>query len=148
MLCNYDNNIDCGSRRTCNNVMPGLMALVGIIAGIVFTVVTLLLFNAGLLTLPYVGAAVMLGVGVAALITLLAAVITRGEHSRTVCAVRQNSGGLFFGIIGTILSGILAVSVFPFDLAAFTLIILGILSFCFAFMITAILFTVRSAVSE
>ena len=74
MLCNYDSA--CGernemnNRKRCNNCMTGIMVLVGIIAGIIFASITVLLFIFGQLLLVYVGALAAFAVYLAVVIII------------------------------------------------------------------------------
>ncbi len=149
MLCNYDNtcHIDRG-KRGCGKCMTGIMVLVGIIAGIVFAAITVLLFSVGLLTAVYFGMLTALITGIIILTVVLVSALFSESRSRLTLCIRKNIGGLFFGILGTILAGFLAISVNPITVTIFNLIIVGLVSFFFAFMLVSLLFIVMCVLED
>ncbi len=147
MLCNY--NDICSERREnkqCGKCMTGIMVLVGIIAGIVFAAVTVLLFNFGLLTSVYFGALAALIISVIILTVVLVSALFSENKPKLSSCLKCNLGGLFFGLLGTIFSGILAVAANPLTVSVFSLIIVGLVSFFFAFLLVSVLFLVMCLV--
>ncbi len=148
MLCGYN----CQPVPACNTegrcpgsfsrCMNGIMILVGIISGLVFTAAVVLLFINSLITawFPAVLTALITGVAVLGAMVLLSLLSGVTEKGRSCLSCK--SGGLLFGIIGTVLSAFIAVSA---DLTAVSVasgVILGIVSFFFAYMIVSLLFVV------
>lgn len=146
MLCNYDgcNGTDNESKpERCDKCMTGITVLVSIIAGIVFSALTLTLFKIGFLPFACVGIAVALAVAVIFLFVLLIGGIREEHNHRLSKCVCCNLGGLFFGIIGTILSGIIGVSSFILCWHFFSIIIVGLTAFFFAYMLISIFFLIK-----
>lgn len=138
MICNYEG---CGcTRQKENSCMRGIMILVGIIGGLVFAALAVLLFISSLL--PWAGftAWTALITALVYLLTLLIIAFTSDERSKAARCIRSNLGGLIFGIFGTIFSGFLGI-VSEFALISFfSAIILGFIAFFFAYMIISVLF--------
>ena len=116
MLCGYESSCvqNSGSERRCSSrfscCMNGLMILIGIIAGLVFAAIVVLLFINSFLPNPF---PVVLGVFIAGLASLFgvpAAAFALKENSPKKQCLRCHFGGLFFGIIGTILASSLTLA--------------------------------------
>ena len=119
-----------------------MMILIGIISGLVFAAAVVLLFVNSLLTevFPFVLASLITGTIV--LLTVLAASLVLPCSSAGKSCIKCSLGGLFFGIIGTVISALLAIST---DLAAGSVIAavtLGLTAFFIAYLIVSILFVV------
>lgn len=146
MLCNYD---DCDRKdnehkpERCDRCMTGITILVSIIAGIVFSALTVTLFKIGFLPFACIGIAVALVVALVFLFVLLIGGITSERNPKLSKCVCCNLGGLFFGIFGTILSGIIGVSTFIIHYCLFSVIIVGIVAFFFAYMLISIFFLIK-----
>lgn len=152
MICNYEgctcsnNAVSSCSDRDCPACMTGLSVLVSILGGIVFAIVTVLLFTNGLITdfTPAVWIAV-----ISALVYLFALLFAGlVPCCRNIRCIRCLYGTVIAGIFGTIFSGILAVAT---DLAAgsvFAIILVALVSFFFAYMIVSTLFLLKCGVTE
>ncbi len=131
--------------QECNRCETGLSVLVGIISGIIFTAVVVLLFTNGLITDP--GFA-----GWAALITVLVylfvviAVAAGSEKGRN--CLECYLGSIIFGIFGTIFSGYLSVSTVLEAGTVFPAVVVGLTAFFFAYMIAGTFFLIRCIVRE
>ena len=154
MMCDYEYNeqqyvqTTCSqSNDLCSKCSRGMMILTGIISGLVFAAAVVLLFINSLLTAVFPAVLTSLIAGLAALGAVLsAAVFPCCEGSTGKKCIRCHLGGLFFGILGTIASALLAVST---DLAAGSVIAavtVGLTAFFFAFMLVSLLFLVKCAV--
>lgn len=146
VLCGYNcqSAPACGTEGRCPNsfsrCMNGIMVLVGIISGLVFAAAVVLLFVNSLITAWFPAVLTALVTGVALLVTVVVLSILRGVTEKGMGCLRCKFGGLMFGIIGTILSAFIAVSA---DLTAVTVtaaVVLGIVSFFFAYMVVSLLF--------
>ncbi len=152
MLCNYDSA--CGernemnNRKRCNNCMTGIMVLVGIIAGIIFASITVLLFIFGQLLLVYVGALAAFIIGAVTLFIVLIAALQSENRPKLASCIRCHLGGLFFGILGTLFSGFLAISAILISLSILAVVFVGFTAFFFAFLLVSILFLVICAVDK
>lgn len=144
----YDNCTDCTSctqRGGCDNCMRGITILVGTVAGIVFGAAFTLLYAFSLLPFAFVGIAVALGIAILYLVLILAGGIISGIKSRNaefkecVCC---NIGSIFFGIFGTLVFGILALSAGVAAVSVIGIVLVALATFCFAYMLTTILFLV------
>lgn len=152
MLCNYDST--CGerndniSRKRCNNCMTGIMVLIGIIAGIIFASLTVLLFIFGQLALVYVGTLAAFIIGAVTLFIVLIAALQSENRPKLSSCIKCNLGGLFFGILGTLFSGFFAISAILIPLLIPAVIFVGFTAFFFAFLLVSILFLVICAVDK
>ena len=126
--------------------MTGIMVLVGIISGLVFAAVTVLLFIFGQLALIGFGVVTALIIAGLLLLVVAGAALFSENRPKLRCCIKQNLGGLFFGFIGTLLSGILAISATPIIFPIFTLIIVGFVAFFVTFTLVSILFLVKCVV--
>lgn len=146
MLCNYDDCNCTGNEHKperCDRCMTGITILVSIIAGIVFSALTVILFEIGFLPFAFIGMAVALTVALVFLFVLLIGGITSERNPKLSKCVCCNLGGLFFGIFGTILSGIIGVSAFIIQYYLFSVIIVAVTAFFFAYMLTSIFFLIK-----
>lgn len=144
MICGCENQYmtSQGSMNGCSDCRKGMMILIGILSGLVFTAAVVLLFINSLLpaVFPFVLASLITGLAV--LLTVLAASLILPCSSAAKGCIRCNLGGLFFGIIGTVISSLLAIST---DLAVGSVIAavtLGLTAFFIAYLIVSILFVV------
>ena len=142
MLCGCDNKQinSQGSGNGCSKCRSGMMIMTGIISGLVFTALVVLLFINSLLTavFPFVLASLITGITV--LLTVLIASLVLPCSSAGKKCIKCNLGGLFFGIVGTVISALLAVST---ELAAGSVIsavTLGLTAFFIAYLIVSIIF--------
>ena len=146
--CNQSSCIRSESDDLCSGCSKGMMILVGIISGLVFAALTVLLFINSLLTALFPAMLTSLIAGLVALgVVLSAALFPRDDNAGKKC-IRCHLGGLFFGIFGTIASSLLAVST---DLAAGSVIAyvtVGLTAFFLAFLLVSLLFLVKCAVKK
>lgn len=148
MMCDYDYNgqyVSSSTTDICSRCRNGMMILVGIISGLVFAALVVLLYINSLLTAMFPAVLTSLITGLAALGLVTAAALFSGDNSRTKGCIRCHLGGLFFGIIGTIISSFLAIST---DLAAGSVIAavtVGMTAFFFAYLLVSLLFIVLCA---
>ena len=150
MICGYNGN--CVTERSCercpdgfSKCMNGMMILVGVLAGLVFAAAAVLLFLNGLLPSLFPAALTMLIAGLAVMLTVLAAALFLPDESKGKSCIRCHVGGLFFGILGTIVSSLFLVAA---DLAAGSIaaaVLLGLSVFFFADLLVAVLFVVLCA---
>ena len=156
MMCDYEYNeqqyvqTTCSqsSSELCSRCSRGMMILTGIISGLVFAAVVVLLFINSLLTALFPAMLASLIAGLVTLGVVLSAAVFPGEDTAGKKCIRCHLGGLFFGILGTIASSLLAVST---DLAAGSVIAavtVGLTAFFFAFMLVSLLFLVKCAVKR
>ncbi len=137
MLYNYD---DQNNRPTCTcGCTSPITVLVSVIAGIVFATVGLLLFSTARLTMAYIGVAAMTGIAV---LVLLALLFNRADRHEDRACDRRNKINVLLGTLGSIFAGILAISVFPFEVIVLTQVLYGLLAFFFAYMIVSVLFDI------
>ena len=110
MLCNYDK---CPNEKNneCPQCMSGIMVLIGIISGIVAAAAGVLLFVNEILTAPFTAALAALITSTVFLFTIIIASAVSKCGSKIKSCIKCNKGGLFFGIFGTILSSLIAISV-------------------------------------
>ena len=142
MICGYDSCRSEMSRESCCRCMKGIMVLVGIISGLVFTAAAVLLFINSLLPSAGTGILIALITALVFMMVLLTAAFASGNSSGIAKCIRCHLGSLFFGIFGTIASGLIAVSA---DIAAgsvFAAVMVGLTAFFFAYMAVSTLFTV------
>ncbi len=146
MNCGYENTLREADSRCDSSCMSGIMVLVGSIGGILFAAAGVLLFVFSLITDPFAAVLTFL---IAALVLgaiILIAAFSADRCSRTKCCVRSNLGGLFFGILGTILSASLAISATLTEVSVIAGILLGLSFFFFAYMIISVVFLVNCLV--
>ncbi len=151
MLCGYETTCmsnECSEKRcaTCQAACRnGMMILVGIIAGLVFAAAAVLLLRGGFLTNLF---PVVLAVLVTGLTTLLAvptaAFALRDGSDKKQC-IRCHFGGLFFGIIGTVIAAVLTLAADLTAVSIFVTVMWGITAFFFAYLIVSILFVTLCA---
>ena len=144
MICGCENQYmtSQGSGNGCSQCRSGMMILIGIISGLVFAAAVVLLFINSLITVVFPFVLAVLITGLAALLTILTASLALPCSSEGKKCIRCNLGGLFFGIIGTVISALLAIST---DLAVGSVIAavtLGLTAFFTAYLIVSILFVV------
>ncbi len=141
MICNYE-SCRCESGTKNCGCMKGIMTLVGIIAGIVFTAAVVLLFiNSFIDTANNIVWAELITALVYLFAVLAIGVISRNGNADK--CIRCNSASLFTGIFGTIFSGLLAIgTTFAAD-DVFSAVILGLTSFFFAYMIISVLYLIK-----
>lgn len=141
MMYTYD-SCACVQEReqSCSRCENGLSVLVGIIGGIIFTAVVVLLFINGFLTNIVFSGWVAL---ISALVFLAGVVIIASASQKGRVCIRCSLGSLIFGILGTIFSGYLSIA---FELTAgevFPAVIVGLTAFFFACMVISTLFLIR-----
>ncbi len=113
MLCGYETTCmqsECSEKRctTCQaSCRNGMMILVGIIAGLVFAAIVVLLFINGFLPNPFPVVLSILIAGLTALFGVPTAAFILEDGSAKKQCLRCHFGGLFFGIIGTVLAAAL-----------------------------------------
>lgn len=132
----------------CSECSRGMMILTGIISGLVFAAVVVLLFINSLLTAVFPAILASLIAGLVTLGVVLSAAVFPCEDTAGKKCIRCHLGGLFFGILGTIASAFLAIST---DLAVGSVIAavtVGLTAFFFAFMLVSLLFLVKCAVKR
>lgn len=141
MICNYE-NCPCRPDREegCNRCENGLAVLIGIIGGIVFTTITVLLFINGFLAGLGLSGWVALVSAVVYLFALIALAAVSEEGKECICC---SLGSLIFGIFGTVFSGYLSVATTITVGAVFSTVIVGLTAFFFAYMIISTLFLIR-----
>lgn len=122
--------------------MKGIMILVSIIGGLVFAAAVVLLFINSFITQVNFFVWTALISALVYLFALIAVSAAKPDGSAGLC-VRCNSAGLFTGIFGTVFSGALAVSAALAVGDIFSIIILALTAFFFAFMIISSLFLVK-----
>ncbi len=133
----------------CNRCLRGLIVLVGIISGLIFSAAYTLLYVFGFLSMAYVGIAVALGTAVVYLFVILIGSIIAGLRSDTARlseCIYCNIGSLFFGILGTIIAGILALSAGIAGVTVLGAVLVALTAFFFAYMLITIFFLVRCLV--
>lgn len=140
MLCN-DNESQKTTECTnsCDRCMSGMMILIGIISGIVFAAVGAALFINSLLSAPLTAALTALITGIVFLFTVViaSAGTACSKLKKCICC---HSGGLFFGIFGTIFSSLTAAAVTLTVGSVLSAVIVGLVFFFFAYMIVSMLF--------
>ena len=141
MVCNYENG--CSGQKSCSDCRSSLMVLVGIIGGIIFAAAGILLFINGLITVPGYAGWVALIAALVYLFVLIASAVSSDTAGNMPCCIRKNTGSLFFGIAGTILAGILVISTELAAASVFSIILVGLLFFFFAYMIITTLALIR-----
>lgn len=151
MICNYDG---CGGsshrpdREECTPCIRGIMILVGIIGGIIFAAIGVLLFITSLFIPANFAVWVAL---ITALVYLFAILIIPafGESTEKAAdCIRCHLGGIIFGIFGTIFSGLLGTSTILIGISVVAAIIVGLVFFFFAYMIISIFFLIRCITSH
>lgn len=123
-----------------------MMILVGIISGLVFAAIVVLLFINGFLPNLFPVVLTVLIVGLVALFAVPTAAFALPDDAAKKQCLRCQFGGLFFGIIGTVIAAALTVAA---DLTAgvvFATVMVGITAFFFAYLIVSILFVALCAV--
>jgi|GEM_PF-6525347 len=146
MLCGYENA--CMQGRANENgcqtgyakCMKGMMVLVGIIAGLVLAAAVVLLFINSLLPAVFPMVMAVLITGLTVLVGTPATAFALSDNSAKKQCLKCHIGGLFFGIIGTVISSALAIAT---DLAAGSVaatVLLGLTAFFFAYLIVSLLF--------
>ncbi len=140
MVMNYE-SCSCEQRRC--NCPKGIMVLAGILAGIVFTVIGVLLFNNGLITDITPVAWTALVSGLVYLFVLIGIIASDGSDTQTRCRVRRLLPALLVGIFGTIFTSIIAVASTLTAGAVYAIIIAALLFFFFAYMIVSTLFLLK-----
>ncbi len=143
MLCSYES---CQKDSRCpdsfTRCMRGMMILVGIIGGILFATIAILLFINNLLPNVTGAALAILITGLAVLITVAAAALMLPCGSRAKSCLKCNTGGLFVGIIGTVLAGLIAVSADLTAVSTLAIVMVGLSAFFIAYLVVSILFLV------
>ena len=148
MICGYENGcmqeVERDCKRRCRGglarCMNGLMILVGIIAGLVLAAAVVLLFINSLLVSVFPLVLAVLVTSLAVLLGTSAAALALPEDSAKKQCLRCHFGGLYFGIIGTVVASLLAIAT---DLAVGSVIaavLLGLTAFFFAYLIVCLLF--------
>ena len=147
MICNYD-GCGCGmSEKKQSPCMNGIMILVSIIGGLLFTTAAVLLFVFSLITTVGFIAWVALITGLVLLLTLLIFSFTAEDNCKAAKCTRCYLGGLLFGIFGSIFTGLLGIATSFAAIAVFPAVILGLVSFFFAYMIISTLFLIKCNIS-
>ena len=139
VICNYDNSAS-NNRQTCHTCERGLSVLVGIIGGIVFTAVAVLLFINGFLTSAGFAGWVAL---ITALVFLAGLIVAAAVSEKGRECIGCYLGSLVFGIFGTIFSGYLSISADITAGTVFPAVIVGLPAFFFAYMIISRFFLLR-----
>ena len=141
MLCNYDK---CPNEENnqCPECMSGMMVLIGIIGGIVAAAVGVLLFVNEILTAPFTAALAALIISSVFLFTVIIASAVSKCGSKIKSCIKCNKGGLFFGIFGTSLSSLIAISVTLTAGSVLSAVIVGLVFFFFVFMLVSMLYLV------
>lgn len=142
MLCNYDK---CPNEKNneCPQCMSGIMVLIGIISGIVAAAAGVLLFVNEILTAPFTAALAALITSTVFLFTIIIASAVSPCGSKIKTCIKCNKGGLFFGVLGTVLSSIIAVSVTLTAGSVLSAVIVGLVFFFFVFMLVSMLYMVK-----
>ena len=154
MLCGYETtgmSNDYPEKRcaTCQtNCRNGMMILVGIIAGLVFAAVMVLLFIYGFLPNLFPVILAVLVTGLTALFAVPTAAFALRDTSVKKQCLRCHFGGLFFGIIGTVLAAVLTLAADLTVGVIFATVMLGITAFFFAYLLVSILFVTLCAVDS
>ena len=154
MLCGYETTCmqsECSEKRctTCQaSCRNGMMILVGIIAGLVFAAIVVLLFSNGFRPNPFPVVLSILIAGLTALFGVPTAAFILEDGSAKKQCLRCHFGGLFFGIIGTVLAAALTTAAELTAGAIFATVMLGITAFFFAYLIVSILFVSLCAVDS
>lgn len=141
MICNYE-NCNCRPDRDsmCSRCENGLAILVGIIGGLVFTAITVLLFINGFLESTGLSGWVALVTAIVYLLILVGAASVSEKGKKCICC---SLGSVIFGIFGTIFSGYLSVATAIAVGEVFSAIIVGLTAFFFAYMVISVLFLIR-----
>lgn len=143
MMCSYDS---CGAARperpeSCDRCMTGIMILVGIIGGILFSIGATILFLTSLLTFTIAAVLTALIFG---LVFLFVVIIGSAASERFAKCVKCSFGGLLFGILGTIFSSFLGVVTVGFiGIGIFATIVVALTAFFFAYTVISGLFLAR-----
>ncbi len=143
MICNYE-GCGCGmSERRRGSCMNGIMILVSIIGGLLFTTAAVLLYINSLITTVGFIAWVALIVGLVLLLTLLIFSFAAEDNCKAAKCTRCYLGGLLFGIFGSIFTGAIGIATDFATVAVFPAVILGLIAFFFAYMIISLLFLLK-----
>lgn len=147
MICNYDscNCNNCGNRQ--NSCMNGIMILVSIIGGLLFTTAAVLLFINSLITTVGFIAWIALIVGLVFLFALLIFSFAAENCGTSTKCTRCYLGGSLFGIFGSIFTGLIGIATSFAEVAVFPAVILGLVSFFLAYMIISTLFLLKCNLS-
>lgn len=140
MVMNYES---CSCEQGCGSWKNGIMVLVSILAGIVFAVAGVLLFNFGYLTDVTPAVQTALISGLVYLFVLLGISSTRSPVSHASCCTRNLLAPLLVGIFGTIFASILAISSTLTAGAVYSLLIVALVFFFFAYMVISSLFLIK-----
>lgn len=146
MMCSYE-SCSCvqEQEQSCSKCENGLSVLVGIIGGIVFTAVVVLLFiNGFLTTLGFSGWVAL----ISALVYLAGTVALSAVSEKAKVCIRCSLGSLVFGIFGTIFSGYLSIAADITAGAIFPAVIAGLTAFFFAYMVISTLFLIKCLVKS
>ncbi len=147
MICNYD-GCGCGmSGGRQNSCMNGIMILVSIIGGLLFTTATVLLFINSLITTVGFIAWTALIVGLVFLFTLLIFSFVAEKGSTAAKCTRCYLGGILFGIFGSIFTGLIGIATSFAAVAVFPAVILGLVSFFIAYTVISTLFLLKCNLS-
>lgn len=152
MLCSYESGNQCAVRQEgrCpdgfSRCLNGMMILVGIIAGLVMAAGVVLLFLNGFLPTVFPAALTMLITGIVSLLLVTTAALFLPREADATACLRCHLGGLFFGLLGLIVSSLLAVMVDTSAGSVAAAVTLGLSAFFMAYLLVSLLFVVISAV--
>lgn len=143
MLCGYEScQTDSRCADSYSRCMKGIMILVGIIGGLIFAAAVILLFINSLIPSVFGAVLASLITGLVLLALTLGASLFLPCGSEAKACLSCNTGGLFFGIIGTVLSAFIAISTDLASTSAAAIITVGLTAFFFAYTVISVLFTV------
>ena len=142
----YSSGTSCYTENSgCNKCMKGITVLVGIVSGIIFGAIYTSLYIFFQLPLAFAGVLTALIIATLFLFIVLISGVIGSKKQNTILSecICCNFGSLFFGILGTIIFGVLAISSVLFPLSVITIILVALTAFFFAYMLVTILFLVR-----
>ena len=116
-----------------------MMVLIGIISGIVLAAVGVSLFLTSVLTAPFTAALTTLIIAAVFLFTVIIASFLSCKVKNCICC---HKGSLFFGIFGTLIASLVAVSVTLTTASVLSAVIVGLVFFFFGFLLVSTLFLV------
>jgi len=111
--------------------------VISVVLSVLFGIAAGFLFANGFLPFVFVGIGIALGIAIITLILLWGAVTAKKPYSDNDC-ICENLGLLLAGIIGTIITSIIALSVFLIPGVTIFAILVGLVAFFFALLLIGI----------
>ena len=131
--------MSCKSNE-CSCCSKASKILAGTIAGVILGIIGGILFANSIITATFVTALTALITAIIFLFTVIILSAVTGCSSKAKTCIKCGAGGIFFGIFGTILSAVFALSVPLVAESVFSAVIVGFLFFFFTFMLVQMLF--------